>query len=128
MSEVTDIVVDHYKATPRNIPRVLAASTTAAIKLIRRRVEDASYEAIGTIGLLTLTNVYLNRVLRIPNDGLVPRDSTVLPGAIHRELPVGDHASPVMDVDPFKNFWTVEHRDQVTLELIAEVQRLAADD
>jgi pimeloyl-ACP methyl ester carboxylesterase len=128
ISEITDLVVESYKATPRNLPRVIAASTTAAIKLVRQRVEDALSEAIGTIGLLTLTNVYLKDVLRIPNDGLVPKDSTVLPGAIHRELPVGDHASPVMDVDPFKNFWTAEQRNQITLELITEVQHLAADD
>jgi pimeloyl-ACP methyl ester carboxylesterase len=128
LSEITDLVVESYKATPRNLPRVIAASSTAAIKLVRQRVEGALSEAIGTLGLLTLTNVYLNDVLRIPNDGLVPRDSTVLPGAIHRELPIGDHASPVMDVDPFKNFWTAEDRNRVTLDLIAEVQRLAADD
>jgi hypothetical protein len=32
-----------------------------------------------------------------------------------------------MDVDPFKNFWTVEHRNRVTLDLIADVRSLAAD-
>lgn len=128
ISAITRIVVESYSATPRNIPGVIAASTTAAIKLIRQRVTDASSEAIGTIGLLTLTNVYLNDVLRIPNDGLVPKDSTVLPGAMHRELPVGDHASPVMDVDPFKSFWTAEDRNRITLELVAEARTLADDD
>jgi hypothetical protein len=50
-----------------------------------------------------------------------------LPGAIHRELDTGDHASPVMDVDPLKNFWTAEHRNRVTWELIHEVRDIAED-
>jgi hypothetical protein len=127
ISDITRIVVDQYSATPGNIPHVIGASTVAAILLIGQRVTDTLSAAVGTIGVMTLTNVYLNDVLKIPNDGLVPRDSTALEGAIHRELPVGDHASPVMDVDPFKNFWTVEHRNRVTLDLIADVRSLAAD-
>jgi hypothetical protein len=127
ISEITRIVVDQYSATPRNIPRIIGASAAAAIELIGERVTETLSAAVGTVGLMTLTNVYLNDVLKIPNDGLVPRDSTALEGAIHRELPVGDHASPVMDVDPFKNFWTVEPRNRITLNLIADVRNLAAD-
>jgi hypothetical protein len=65
--------------------------------------------------------------LDLPNDGLVPKASTVLPGAVHAELPLGDHASPIMDVDPLKNYWTAEQRNTVTWELITEVRNLARD-
>jgi hypothetical protein len=30
-----------------------------------------------------------------------------------------------MDVDPLKNFWTDEHRNRVTAELVDEVRALA---
>lgn len=125
VSEITGLVVEHYRATPSDVPRVLAASSSAAIQLIRERVSDASTAALGTLGLLTLTNVYLAEILDLPNDGLVPRNSTDLPGAIHRELDRGDHASPVMEVDPLKNFWTIEQRNRVTAELVQEVRALA---
>jgi hypothetical protein len=74
---------------------------------------------------MDFTNGYLSSVLSLPNDGLVPKASTVLPGAVHGELPLGDHASPVMDVDPLKNYWTANHRNTVTWELITEVRNLA---
>ena len=122
VSEITQIVVDNYWATPLNIPRVISASTTAAIALIRRRVENALSAAVATIGLMDLTNVYMNNVSGVPNDGLVPKDSTALAGAIHRQMALGDHASPVMDVDPLKNFWTAGARNELTLELITEVR------
>ena len=80
---------------------------------------------MATIGLMDLTNAYLTGVLGLPNDGLVPKASTILQGAVHGELPLGDHASPVMDVDPLKNYWTAEHRNAVTWELITEVRNLA---
>jgi hypothetical protein len=124
-SEIRDVVVENYRVTPSDIPRVLAASTSAAVHLIRERVSNASSAALGTLGLLTLTNVYLDEILDLPNDGLVPRDSTVLPGAIHRELDRGDHASPVMDVDPLKNFWTTEQRNRITVELVQELRARA---
>jgi len=124
VSALTQIVVDNYWATPLNIPRVISASTTAAIALIRLRVETALAAAVATIGLMDLTNVYMNTVPGVPNDGLVPKDSTALPGAIHRQMALGDHASPVMDVDPLKNFWTVGARNDLTLELITEVRSL----
>lgn len=125
LSQITQIVVDNYWATPLDIPGVIARSTSAAVNLIRQRVASALAAAVATIGLMDLTNAYMNGVVGVPNDGLVPKDSTVLAGAIHRELTLGDHASPVMDVDPLKNFWTAEHRNQVTLELITEVRSLA---
>jgi len=98
------------------------ASVAEAVDLIRRRVTEASSAAMATIGVMTLPNAYLRDVAGVPNDGLVPRDSTRLPGATHRELARGDHASPVMDVDPFRNYWTVEQRNEVTLTLIEQVR------
>jgi pimeloyl-ACP methyl ester carboxylesterase len=125
VSDITQIVVDNYWATPLNIPRVISASTTAAVTLIRRRVESALSAAVATIGLMDLTNVYMNTVSGVPNDGLVPKDSTALAGAIHRQMALGDHASPVMDVDPLKNFWTARTRNELTLELVTEVRSLS---
>ena len=126
ISQITQIVVDNYWDTPLNIPGVISRSTAAAVNLIRQRTNNALYAAIATLGLMDLTNAYMNSaVVNRPNDGLVPWDSTVLPGAIHRELSLGDHASPVMDVDPLKNFWTADHRNAVTVDLIQEVRDLA---
>lgn len=125
VSEISQIVVGNYRDTPRDLGRVIAASTSAAIRVIRERAASALGDAMATIGLVDLTNVYMHGVLAMPNDGLVPSESTRLPGAIHRELETGDHASPVMDVGPYKNFWTIKKRNAVTVELIREVQELA---
>ncbi|KPK17694.1 MAG: hypothetical protein AMJ62_00985 [Myxococcales bacterium SG8_38] len=127
ITEITEVVSANYAKTPRDLPRVLGASTAESVELIRQRVAEASSAAFGTIELMTLTNVYLRDIEGAPNDGLVPKQSTVLPGATHRELTTGDHASPVMDIDPFKNFWTVEQRNEVTLALIDEVRRQARE-
>ena len=123
-SQITQIVIANYRETPGDIPRVVRASTSSAIDLVRQRVAAALSAAVATIGLMDLTNGYLSGVLDLPNDGLVPKASTVLPGAVHAELPLGDHASPIMDVDPLKNYWTAEQRNTVTWELITEVQNL----
>jgi pimeloyl-ACP methyl ester carboxylesterase len=125
VSQITQIVIDNYRDTPRDLPRVISASTSSAIDLVRQRVATALSAAVATIGLMDLPNVYLTDVLGLPNDGLVPKASTILQGAVHGELPLGDHASPVMDVDPLKNYWTAEHRNAVTWELITEVRNLA---
>ena len=125
VSEISQIVVGNYRVTPRDLGRVIAASTSAAIRVIRERAASALGDAMATIGLVDLTNVYMHGVLGMPNDGLVPSESTRLPGATHRALDTGDHASPVMDVGPYKNFWTVRKRNAVTVELIREVQELA---
>ena len=120
VSEITDIVVEKYRATPRDLARVVSESTIAAVRILRDRITGGTADALATVSLLNFTNVYLD-LRGFPNDGLVPKESTALPGASHRELDVGDHASPVMDVDPFKNFWTAKHRNAVTAALIAEV-------
>ena len=124
VSEISAIVVRSYRETPRDISRVVAASTNEAIRLVRERAAVALSEAMATIGLVDFSNAYMDGVLDLPNDGLVPQASTELPGAISAELATGDHASPVMDVDPYKNFWSVAERNAVTVELIREVRRL----
>ncbi len=124
VSEVSTIVVRNYRESPRDLARVVAASTSAAIRLVRERVAGALREAMATIGLVDFTNLYMDDVLDLPNDGLVPQASTELPGAISAELATGDHASPVMDVDPYKNYWSVAERNAFTVELIREVWRL----
>ena len=124
VSEISTIVVRNYRESPRDLARVVAASTSASIRLVRKRTAGALREAMATIGLVDFTNLYMDDVLDLPNDGLVPQASTELPGAISAELATGDHASPVMDVDPYKNFWSVAERNAVTVELIREVWRL----
>jgi len=124
VSEVSTIVVRNYRESPRDLARVVAASTSAAVRLVRERVAGALREAMATIGLVDFTNLYMDDVLDLPNDGLVPQASTELPGAISAELATGDHASPVMDVDPYKNYWSVAERNAFTVELIREVWRL----
>jgi len=124
VSEISRIVMRNYSDTPRDIPRVLAASTSAAIRVVREKTSSALGDAVATLGLADMTNLYMDGVLDLPNDGLVPSESTRLPGAIHREMPPGDHASPVMDVGPYKNFWTIAERNALTAELIAEVLKL----
>ncbi len=123
IQEITEAVSFEYAKTPTNLPRVLRASVSRAIDLVRRQVTEASSAAMATIDVMTLPHAYLRDIVGLPNDGLVPRDSTLLPGATHRELSSGDHASPVMDVDPFKNYWTAAEREEVTLALIEEVRR-----
>jgi hypothetical protein len=125
ISQITQIVIDNYWDTPLDIPGVIRRSTAAAVSLIRQRVTNALDAAVATIGLMDLTNTYMNTIVGVPNDGLVPRESTALPGAIHRELQLGDHASPVMDVDPLKNFWTAQQRNAATRSLVEEVRALA---
>ncbi|KPK17701.1 MAG: hypothetical protein AMJ62_01030 [Myxococcales bacterium SG8_38] len=122
ISQITQIVIDNYWETPLDIPGIIARSTAEAVNLLRTRVADALSDAVATLGLMDLTNLYMSTVVGVPNDGLVPRDSTLLTGAIHRQLTLGDHASPVMDVDPMKNFWTVDHRNAVTIGLIHEIR------
>lgn len=122
IKEITEVVSLNYAKNPSDLPRAAAASTIEAVELVRQRVTEASSAAVGTIGLMTLPNAYLRDIAGVPNDGLVPAQSTALPGATHRELTPGDHASPVMDVDPFKNYWTAEQRNEVTLGLIEEVR------
>lgn len=122
VTRITEIVSFEFAKTPNDLPRVIGAAASQSADLIARQVTDAWTEAVGTVSLLMLPNVYLRDIFKVPNDGLVPEPSTRLPGAEHRDLPTGDHASPVMDVEPFKSFWSDAQRNDVTLGLIDEVR------
>ena len=122
VNELKTMVAVEYAKSPTDLTRVMRASVGQASALIVERVAEASSAAMATIGVMTLPNAYLRDVAGVPNDGLVPKGSTLLPGATHRELPRGDHASPVMDVEPFRNYWTVQQRNELTLALIEEVR------
>jgi hypothetical protein len=63
-----------------------------------------------------------SRTIPGADDGLVPVASAVLAGATMEQLtPATDHAGPVMDVAPFKNFWGEGYRNSVTAELVGAV-------
>ena len=48
-------------------------------------------------------------------------------GAIIRQLtPDGDHAAAVMEVTPFKNFWSASHRNDVVSGLVEEVRAMSS--
>ena len=127
VSSITKIVRDNYRAAPLDLPGVIAKSSRAAVGLISAKVRTALSDAVAAIGLMDLTNIYMNAFLDAPNDGLVTATSARLPGARFRKLPLGDHASPVMDVDPLKNFWTVELRNRTTTSLLEEVSAMARE-
>jgi len=57
----------------------------------------------------------LSGFLRNPPSGATIRHTT----------PAGDHAADVMEVTPFKNFWTASHRTGVVSGLVDEVRALA---
>ena len=95
----------------------LKEATTEATHLIDRSVITALDDPLGSVGLMDPFNL----AMRQPNDGLVPVDSTKLPGAKVLELPTGDHAAPVMIAAPFKEFWTTKVRDDQTLQPAAGV-------
>ena len=92
-------------------------ATAEATHLIDKSVIAALDDPLGNVGLMDPFNL----AMRQPNDGLVPVDSTKLPGARVLELPTGDHAAPVMIAAPFKDFWTAKVRDDQTLQPAAGV-------
>ena len=95
----------------------ISEASTEATRLIDKSVLAALDDPLGNVGLMDPFNL----AMRQPNDGLVPVDSTKLPGARVLELPTGDHAAPVMISAPFKEFWTTKVRDDQTLQPAAGV-------
>ena len=56
-----------------------------------------------------------------------PDPRTALSGATSVQLtPQADHAATVMDVTPFKNFWTAGYRISVTAGLVEDVREETA--
>jgi pimeloyl-ACP methyl ester carboxylesterase len=116
-----DIAAAVVTSEKKHLPNQAAATQEAvaeSVKLVNHRLGGELQRVLRTVGLMDAFNL----VMREPNDGLVPVASTRLPGAVVREiLPLADHAAPVMLTAPFHEFWTKEHRDDQTLQFLAEV-------
>ena len=96
-----------------------------ALEAIALQVDQLFYDIMRDIPMMGLTNLAMLEF----NDGLVPISSAALAGATTFQMGPqgeGDHASPVMDVTPFKNFWTAGYRNTVTSDLVEELQGKAA--
>ena len=92
-----------------------------ATHLVNKAVADAIHDPLGNVGLMDPFNLAM-LAGKSPNDGLVPVESTRLPGATVTELlPKADHAAPVMIAEPFKAFWTTAQRDDRTIQQAAAV-------
>jgi len=98
-------------------------ATTEAIALIRARARQLVAGIMSDVPMMGLSNLTMAEA----NDGLVPVSSTELAGATRVAMsPQGDHAAPVMEVTPFKNFWSADHRNGVTSGLVADVREKSA--
>jgi len=99
-----------------------ALAASEATTLVANRATQLAATAMTNVPLMGLTNAMMAE----PNDGLVPEPSVALAGATIRHMtPDGDHAAAVMEVTPFKNFWTVSHRNDVVSGLVDEVRGMA---
>ena len=85
-------------------------------------VSETALEYVDTeiiVPMMGMSNLTMTEA----NDGLVPVSSAALPGATIVSMnPAGDHAAPVMDATPFKNFWSPAHRNDVTSDLVDQLQ------
>ena len=96
-----------------------AAAAAEATALIANRARNLATTAMSTVPMMGLSNLTMAE----PNDGLVTVASSQLPGSVIRKLnPAADHAAPVMEVSPFKNFWTESHRNAAATNLVEEVR------
>ncbi len=92
-----------------------AKAVADSVALIRARANQLVSGVMSNVPMMGLSNLTMQEA----NDGLVPVSSTALSGAIAVQLtPQADHAGPVMDVTPFKNFWSAGYRNSVTAELV----------
>jgi len=118
---VTDIIQltkDKIAQYPLNPARALSEAAAEAAALVNQRIRSVAAGAVAQIGLMDTTNRGM-LALGQPNDGLVPALSARLEGSEVVELaPSADHAAPVMVPAPFKQFWTVAHRKEVTRNLV----------
>ena len=104
-----------------NQAAVVREAGSAASHLIDKAVADALDDPLSKVGLMDPFNLAMLAASK-PNDGLVPVESTRLPGAAVSELsPKADHAAPVMIAEPFKAFWTTAQRDDRTIQQAAGV-------
>ena len=108
--------------------RAIRQSVTEAISLINDESNRLIHRTFDPIGVLDLLNVAISQLTDDLNDGLVPEASAKLPAGEARELkPNADHAAPVLITAPFREFWTVQQRNDVTLKLLAEVAAEVSD-
>jgi hypothetical protein len=100
-----------------------AQAAAEAVALIRNRARQLVGGIMSDVPMMGMSSLTMAEA----NDGLVPVSSAVLAGATILPMnPAGDHAAPVMDVTPFKNFWTVAHRNEVTSGLVEAAREKTA--
>ena len=108
--------------------KAIKPSVKEAISLINDESNRLIHRTFDPIGVLDLVNVAISQLAEELNDGLVPEASAKLPAVELRELkPDADHAAPVLTTAPFREFWTASQRNDVTLELLAEVAAEASE-
>lgn len=113
VAQIAEKLVESEGRHPLDQTLARKEASTESAHLIDKAVADAIADPLSRVGLMDPFNL----TMRQPNDGLVPVDSTKLPGATVSELlPKADHAAPVMIADPFKAFWTTAQRDDRTLQ------------
>lgn len=96
-----------------------AQAAREAVALVRTRARQLVAGIMADVPMMGLSNLTMAEA----NDGLVPVSSAALAGASSLEMnPQGDHAAPVMEVTPFKNFWTAGYRNEVTSGLVAQAR------
>lgn len=104
-----------------NQAAVVREAGTEASHFIDTAVAGALHDPLSKVGLMDPFNLAMVAAGK-PNDGLVPSESTRLPGATVSELvPKADHAAPVMITEPFKAFWTTAQRDDKTVQQAAGI-------
>ena len=96
-----------------------AQATVEAIALVRTRANQLAGGAMSNVAMMGLSNLTMAEA----NDGLVPVSSVALPGADVVPLaPDADHAAPVMEVTPFRNFWSESRRNEATSGLVDSIR------
>jgi triacylglycerol esterase/lipase EstA (alpha/beta hydrolase family) len=96
-----------------------AQAAAEAVALIRTRARQLVGGVMSDVPMMGLSNLTMPEA----NDGLVPVSSAALAGAgVFQMNPQGDHAAPVMEVTPFKNFWTAGYRNEVTSGQVEDVR------
>ena len=121
LAQIAEQVASSEVRNVGNQAAVIKESLPEATHLVNKAVADALHDPLSNVGLMDPFNLAM-LAGRSPNDGLVPVESTKLPGATVTELlPKADHAAPVMIAEPFKAFWTTAQRDDRTIQQAAGV-------
>lgn len=120
--DIANILIKNAKAYWYWPPAAATHDISDAVSLISARFNQATKDVLGNLGLMDFTNLIMTGQ---PNDGLVPEESAKLVGAENSELsPHTDHAGPVMNVTPFRNFWSAKQRiDDLDARLTRLIER-----